>query len=194
MREARVEQRRLLQARQRSSRGVESRRCRRSRRRARTGPGCRSSGVVADDLELLGPLALLELDGVDAAVAADLDLGADRQGVDDRHADAVQAAGDRVGLLVELAAGVQLGQHDLDGRDLLLLVDLHGDAAAVVGDLDPAVGEDRDGDARAALAGEVLVDGVVDHLPDEVVQARGHRWSRCTCPGACGRPRGPRGR
>ena len=45
-----------------------------------------------------------------------------RQRVDDRDADAVQAAGDLVAAAVaELAAGVQDGQHDLDGRPALLL-------------------------------------------------------------------------
>ena len=67
------------------------------------------------------------------AVAADLDVQLLRQRVDDRHADAVQAAGDLVAAAVaELAAGVQHGQHDLDGRQALFLHDRHGDAAAVV--------------------------------------------------------------
>ena len=40
-----------------------------------------------------------------------------RQRVDDRDADAVEAAGDLVAATVaELAAGVQDGEHDLDGR------------------------------------------------------------------------------
>ena len=82
----------------------------------------------------------------------------------------MQAAGDLVAAAVaELAAGVQDGQHDLDGRALLLLHDPDGDAAAVVDDRDGVVGVDRDVDARA-VAGERLVDGVVDDLVDEVVQ------------------------
>ena len=53
--------------------------------------------------------------GTRVAVAADLDVEALGQRVDDRHADAVQAAGDLVAAAVaELAAGVQDGQHDLD--------------------------------------------------------------------------------
>ncbi len=81
----------------------------------------------------------------------------------------MQPAGDRVGLLIELAAGVQLGHHHLDRGHLLLGVLFDGDPAPVVGDLDPAVGQDGDGD-RLAVAGQVLVHGVVDHLPHEVVQ------------------------
>ena len=83
----------------------------------------------------------------------------------------MQAAGDLVAAAVaELAAGVQDGQHDLDGRALLLLHHRDRDAAAVVDDRDGVVGMDRDVDARA-VAGERLVDGVVDDLVDEVVQA-----------------------
>ena len=45
-----------------------------------------------------------------------------RQRVDDRHADAVQAARDLVGVLVELAAGVQLGEDDFGRRALGIVV------------------------------------------------------------------------
>ena len=104
-------------------------------------------------------------------VAADLDREALGERVDDGDADAVQAAGDLVAAAVaELAAGVQHGQHDLDRRPALLLHDRDRDAAAVVGDGDRVVGVDRDVDRRRE-AGERLVDGVVDDLVDEVVQA-----------------------
>ena len=104
------------------------------------------------------------------AVAPDLDVELLRQRVDDRDADAVQAAGDLVAAAVaELAAGVQHGQHDLDGRLALLLHRRDGDAAAVVDDRDRVVRVDRDVDA-VAVAGERLVDGVVDDLVDQVVQ------------------------
>ena len=50
----------------------------------------------------------------DVAVAADLHLEPGGQRVHHGDADAVQAAGHRVGVAVELAAGVQRGEHDLD--------------------------------------------------------------------------------
>ena len=94
-----------------------------------------------------------------------------RQGVDHRHADAVQAAGDLVATaLAELAAGVQHREHHLGGGALLLLVHVDRDAAAVVGDGDGVVRVDRDLDV-VGLAGEGLVDRVVHHLVDQVVQA-----------------------
>jgi hypothetical protein len=83
----------------------------------------------------------------------------------------VQAAGHLVAAAVaELAAGVEDGEHDLDGRLALLLHRRDGDAAAVVDDRDRVVGVDRDVDA-VAMAGERLVDGVVNDLVDQVVQA-----------------------
>src|SRR4051812_3653947 len=104
-------------------------------------------------------------------VAADLDHERLAQRVDDRDADAVQAAGHLVAPAVaELAAGVQDGEDDLDRGPALLLHDRHGNAAAVVDDRDRVVRVDRDVDG-GRVAGERLVDGVVDDLVDEVVQA-----------------------
>ena len=71
--------------------------------------------VLAGPTARTGPLALALLVVLppDLAVAVDLGLEPLREGVDDRHADAVQAAGDLVRVVVELAAGVDLGQDDL---------------------------------------------------------------------------------
>ena len=83
----------------------------------------------------------------------------------------MQSARDLVAAAVaELAAGVQDGQHDLGGRALLLLVHVDGNAAAVVGDGDAVVGVQADLDG-VAVTRQRLVDGVVDDLVDEVVQA-----------------------
>jgi hypothetical protein len=81
----------------------------------------------------------------------------------------VQPTGDRVGLVVELAARVQDGHDDLERRPLLRRVLADGDAPPVVDDPDAAVGQDRDVDLVAAPR-HGLVDGVVDDLPDQVVQ------------------------
>ena len=106
---------------------------------------------------------------VDLAVAPDFEVEVLRQRVDDRHADAVQAAGHLVAVVVELAAGVQHGQHDF-GRRLAALVEIDRNAAAVVDDRDRAVDVNRDVDLIAE-AGQRLVDRVVDDFVDEVMQA-----------------------
>ena len=82
----------------------------------------------------------------------------------------MQAAGDRVGLAVELAAGVQGGEDDLDRRALLDRVHVDRDAAAVVAHPHAAVGQQRHVDG-VAVAGQRLVHRVVDDLVDQVVQA-----------------------
>ena len=83
----------------------------------------------------------------------------------------MQTAGDLVGVLVELSARMELGHDDLGSRDAFALMDLGRDAAAVIVDRDRPVGVERHVD-QVAIARERLVDGVVDHLIDHVVQAR----------------------
>lgn len=103
------------------------------------------------------------------AVAVHLDVETGGQGVDHGGADAVQAAGGRVGAAAELAARVQLGHHDLDAGQAGLRLDVDRDAAAVVADLDRAVVVQDDLDV-VAVASQRLVDGVVDDLPQAVHQ------------------------
>ncbi len=111
-----------------------------------------------------------EADRVGPAAAVHLDVQPRRERVDDGGADAVQTAGGGVRAAAELAAGVQLGHHDLDAGQARLRLDVHGDAAAVVPHLHrPVVVEDHL-DAVAVPA-QGLVDGVVDDLPEAVHQA-----------------------
>ena len=68
----------------------------------------------------------------------------------------------------KLGSGVQ-GQHDdFDSGPTLVGVDVNRQAAAVVFDLDPAVGEELDANG-AAIAAQGLVDAVVQHLLQQVV-------------------------
>ena len=107
---------------------------------------------------------------VDLAVAPDFEVERLRQRVDDRDADAVQTAGHLVAVVVELAAGVQHGQHDFGGR-LAARVQVDRNAAAVVDDGDRAVDVNRDVDLIAE-AGQRFVDRVVDDFVDEMMQPR----------------------
>ena len=114
--------------------------------------------------------AVVELHEMLFAVAPDGELEPARQRVDHRDADAVQAAGHLVGVLVEFSAGVQLGHDDLGCRHAFALVDVGRDAAAVVAHGAGAVGIERHHDVLG-VAGERLVDGVVDDFVDHVMQA-----------------------
>ena len=133
------------------------------------GRGARGLGGP-DLLHLADGLAARELHLVDAAVALDLDDEALGERVHDGDAHAVQAAGDLIGVVVELAARVEDRHDDLERGDLLHGVLAHGDAAAVVHDGNGVVRVDGHGDLGAE-PGECLVDGVVNDLVDEVVQA-----------------------
>ena len=124
----------------------------------------------AGDFQRLDRIAAVIALLVDLAVAPDFQVERLRQRVHHRDADAVQTAGDLVAVVVELAAGVQHGHHDLSGRAPALVL-IHGDAAAVVDDGHRVVDVDRDVDL-IAVAGQRLVDRVVDDLVDQVMQAR----------------------
>ncbi len=85
----------------------------------------------------------------------------------------METAGDFVGGGVELAAGMELGQHHLDGRHPLAVGQIHhvhGNAAAVVDHGNRIVDVDDDFNSLG-VAGQSLVDGIIHDLVDEVVQA-----------------------
>ncbi len=124
----------------------------------------------ADDRQRLDRLAVAEFHEVFLVVAPDGELEPARQRIHHGHADAVQPAGDLVGVLVEFPAGVELGHDDLGRRDPFALVNVGRDAAPVVAHRAGAVRIERDDDLFGE-AGERLVDGVVDDLVHHVVQA-----------------------
>ena len=116
--------------------------------------------------------AALERDALLGRRAVHVDVHPRRERVDDRQADSVQAAGRDVRAATELAAGVQLGGHDLDAGEPGLGLLVGRDAATVVVDLDGAVGVQRHLDpVRDARQG--LVHAVVDDLPQAVHEPAG---------------------
>jgi hypothetical protein len=104
-------------------------------------------------------------------VAGDLQAQPLAERVHDRDADAVKSAGDLVGAVLELSAGVELGHHHVDRVHAA-----HGgmradrDAAPVILHADAAVDVDGDDDLGGCL-GQRLVDAVVHDLVDQVVEA-----------------------
>ena len=83
----------------------------------------------------------------------------------------MQTAGDLIAAAAELAAGVEYGINDLQRRPPGLGLDVHGDAAAVVGNGDGVAGVDGDGDVLA-VARQRFIDGVVHDLIDQMMKAR----------------------
>lgn len=126
-------------------------------------------GTVAGEEAGLAPV---ERHRVGLARAVDLDVQALGQGVDHRGAHAVQTARGGVRTTAELAAGVELGEHDFDAGQARSGLDIDRDATGPVANLDAAVAVQHDVDA-GAVAGEGLVDGVVDDLPQAVHEPPG---------------------
>ena len=117
--------------------------------------------LVGATLGLVHEQAPLELDLGELAVAHGAGEELRGEGVDGLRADAVHADGELEDVVVELAAGVELAH---------ALAELaEGDAAAVVAAGDGLL-VDRELDL-AAEAGNELVDGVVEHLLEEDVDA-----------------------
>ena len=135
----------------------------------REGRKGRVGGALFRVVELPG-FAPAEAHFVGLAAAVDLHVEAGGEGVDDGGADAVQAAGGRIGAAAELAAGVELGVDDLDAGQPLAGDDVDGDTSAIVGDGCRVVGVQAHVDG-VAVAFQGLVDGVVDDLPEAVHEA-----------------------
>ena len=110
----------------------------------------------------------------DEAVTAHFNVQLLGQRVDDGDTDAVQTAGDLEAAAAEFAAGVQLGKNNLDSGHALVGHHLDGDAATVVHAGRRAVCVQRDRDL-GAVPGKRFVNGVVEHLPDQVMEAAGAR-------------------
>jgi len=129
-------------------------------------------GVVglAHDLDRPLRYPTLELHVMDLSAEMHPHLELFAEEVDGRDAHAVEPRRHLVAPAAELAAGVQARQHQFEGGNAFLLVDVHRDAAPVVFDLDAPVGVKRDGDP-GRIPGESLVDRVVHHLVDQVVEA-----------------------
>ena len=123
----------------------------------------------ADLVQLRRGDAARKGDRKDFPITAHLDVHLRGESVDDGDADTVQTARDLVAVAAEFAARMEDGQNDLDSGHAAL-VHIDGDAASVVRDGDAVVLVYRDAD-RVAVARERLVDGVVDDLVDEMVQA-----------------------
>ena len=160
----------VAQLRQRDAGGVEVRGV---RQEADGGAGVAPAHAV-HDFQRGGGFALAEALLVDLAVALHFHRQPLGKGVHHGHAHAVQAAGEAVVLVVELAAGVQLGEDEFDAGEAVLRVDVHRHAAAVVAHVDGAVRADDNFDV-AGETGQRLVHAVVHHLLHQVVGMGGVR-------------------
>ncbi len=124
----------------------------------------------AGSLQLRCGHALLVRLFPDFAFAPDLQVQPVGKRVDHRNADAVQAAGNFVGIAIEFSAGVQHGHHNFGCGLFFCRVHVHGNAAAVVNHGDAVVVMHQHVDL-VAVAGHRFVHGVVGNFPDEMMQS-----------------------
>ncbi len=112
---------------------------------------------VARGFQLRGRLSARESLAIELPVARNLDLEMIGERVHDRYADAMQAARRLIDLRVEFSASVQRRHNDFERRLVLeFRVRVDRDAAAVVGDSQPAVLVEIDLDP-VGMAGDGLV-------------------------------------
>jgi hypothetical protein len=122
--------------------------------------------------QLAGGLAALVALAKDLAFALYFHLQPFGESVHHGNAHAMQAAGEAVVLVVEFAAGVKAGEDQLHPGNLVLRMDVHGHAAAIVDHLHGAILEQRDLDFPR-ISGERLVHAVVHHFLDQMVRPGG---------------------
>ena len=129
------------------------------------------SGVVAiaHDLDGSEGLAFGIFLDVDLALTVDLGDQAVGKGVHAGNADSVETTRNLITVLVEFASGVKDGHDDLKGGTMLLGMHARGDASAIVLNPYGIVGEDRYL-YLVTVTGHGLVDTVVDHLVDQMVE------------------------
>ena len=126
---------------------------------------------LTDHLDRLSDFTAAKLHLVHFAFAADFGDEAIGECVDALRTDAVEAAGNLVGTLIELTTSVQVGQHELERRDFLFRVHGDRDTAAVIFDGQRTIRMNLDLDALA-ITSERFVDRVIDDFIDTMVEAR----------------------
>ena len=107
---------------------------------------------------------------MDFAVSVHFCTQVTRKGVYARYPNAVETTGNLVTVFVEFTTGTDFGHDHLKGRDALLFVDADGNATAVVFYANAVGFGDGDVDC-VAMPGQRLVNGVVNDLIHQVVQA-----------------------
>ena len=104
------------------------------------------------------------------AVAPNFQVQRLRKKVHHRNAHAMQAAGNFVGVRVELAAGVKFCHHNFRRRLLFLLHQIDGNAAAVVDYGNGVIKMNRYFN-RVAVSCQSLVNRIVDNFVNQMMQA-----------------------
>ena len=106
---------------------------------------------------------------IDAAVFVYPHLQPLAQGIDHTGTHAMQTAGNLVAAAAEFAAGMKHGVNNFQSRTTGLGLDVHRDAASVIGDGDGVPGVNGNGDVLA-VPGQCFVNGIVHNFIDQMMQ------------------------
>ena len=127
-------------------------------------------GTFSDFLYFVFRFSPLVLLGVPFALSTHLGLEFFGKSVYDRDADAVKAAGNFVRLAAEFAAGVKRGHDGFKRRFFRLFVNFNRNSTAVVNHPNRVVGQQRDFNVLG-IAGHCFIKGIINDLPNQMVQA-----------------------
>ena len=124
---------------------------------------------IADDLQRALGGAAGKRNRMDLAIALDLNIHERAQSVYDRNTNAMQAAGYLIAIAAELTARMQHGQNNLNSR-LAAFVHINRDTAPIIDNSDAVILMNGHVYIRT-VASQGLINGVVDNLIDEMMQA-----------------------
>src|SRR5258708_18906738 len=130
---------------------------------------CAGFAGFAGLLELIGRLPFFVALLRNGAIALNFEFEKVGKSVDDRDTDAVETAGNFVGVAVEFSACVENGKHNFGGGALFRGMHVNGNAAAVVEHGDGIVGVNRDVDFFG-VTGHRFIYGVVNNFPDPAMK------------------------
>src|SRR5208337_4167340 len=125
---------------------------------------------IAGPLHFFVGLALRVALLPDAAVTQNFEFEPVGKGVDNGDANTMETTGNFIGVAIEFSTSVEDGENHFGSRTLFGGVQFHRNAAAIVYDRYGVVGVNGNVDF-VGVAGHGLVDGIVHHFPDEVVEA-----------------------
>ncbi|CAI8198419.1 MAG: Uncharacterised protein [Alphaproteobacteria bacterium] len=125
---------------------------------------------LANDRQIGFRLAMRKAHFVQFAIAANGQLQPIGQCIDDGNANPVQAARDFITIGIKLTAGVQLRHNHLRGGNAFFRVHFGRNATAIIRHRHRAIGIEAHRNL-IAMTGQSLINGIIDHLIDHMVQA-----------------------
>ncbi len=133
--------------------------------------GAGTIAAIANHLQRLGSIAMLKPRNVFFAISPNAQFQPFGQRIHNGYTNAVQAAGNLVGIAVKFTASVQLRHDHFSGRNAFFFVDTHRNTTAIIANRYAGIRVDCHG-YRVGVTGQCFVDPVIHDLIHHMVQAR----------------------